>query len=255
LKLDHAVAGQGPAIVLLHGFANDRTLWDPQVEALRGRWRVIVPSLRGFGDSPDTDGAPVSMDTYADDVVALLDELGIERAVVGGISMGGYVALSLALRHGHRLRGLVLAGTRAAADPPEWAAYREQMVRTVRERGAEAVVENYGDKPFAPGCSLAVKDRLRTMIRRQPTQGLASGTLGMARRPDRSKDLARIGVPTLVVHGTEDAYVPIAEAQAMQRAIPDARFVAIAGAGHLCNADHPVEFNAALEAFMEVLPA
>ena len=255
MKLDHAVAGQGAPIVLLHGFANDRTLWQPQIEALAARWRVVAPSLRGCGDSPGADGAAISMDSYADDVLELLDELGIERALVGGISMGGYVALSLALRHGARLRGLVLAATRAAADPPEWAGYREQMVRTVRERGAEAVVENYGDKPFAPDCSLEVKERVRTMIRRQPTPGLVSGTLGMARRPDRTADLPRIGMPTLVVHGTEDAYVPIAEAQAMQRAIPDARFAAIPGGGHLCNVDHPGEFNAALESFLARLPA
>ena len=255
MKLDRAVSGHGPVVVLLHGFANDHTLWQPQLEALASRWRVVAPSLRGSGGSPDTDGAAVSMDSYADDVVALLDELGIERAVVGGISMGGYVALSLALRHGDRLRGLVLASTRAAADPPEWAAYREQMVRTVRERGAEAVVDNYGDKPFAPGCGAEVKERVRSMIRRQRVPGLISGTLGMARRPDRAAKLAWIGVPTLVIHGTEDAYVPIAEAQAMQRAIPDSHFAAIAGGGHLCNVDHPGEFNAALESFLAGIPA
>ena len=250
MKLEHSDDGRGPAVVLLHGFANDRTLWEPQVVALRGRYRVIVPSLRGFGDSADTDGAAVSMDDYADDVAALLDELRVGRAVVGGISLGGYVALALALKHPGRVRGLVLADTRAAADPPEWAAYREEMVRTVQARGAEAVVDNYGDKPFAPDCPAQTRAWLRAMVRRQRVPGLVSGTLGMARRPDRTAALASIRVPTLVIHGTEDAYVPLAEAEAMQRAIPGARLAAIRGAGHLANIDHPREFNAALLDFL-----
>ena len=236
--------------MLLHGFANDHALWGPQVALLRERFRVIAPSLRGFGKSGDTGGEAISMDEYAEDIAALMDERRVGPAVVGGISMGGYIALALALRHPRRLRGLVLANTRAAADPPDWAPIREQMVRTVRERGAEAVVESYGDKPFAPDCPDAVKAEVRAMIRRQRTPGLVSGTLGMAGRPDRTPRLGEIRVPTLVIHGSADAYVPVAEAERVHRALPSSRFAGIAGAGHFSNVDRPREFNAALEALL-----
>jgi 3-oxoadipate enol-lactonase len=128
-------------------------------------------------------------------------------------------------------------------------------VRTVQGRGAEAVVENYGEKPFSPDCPATVREQVRAMIRRQRTPGLISGTLGMSRRPDRTAALGGIGVATLVIHGSEDAYVPIAEAERMHRAIPGSRFVPIAGGGHLSNVDHPREFDAALQAFLESLQA
>jgi 3-oxoadipate enol-lactonase len=251
IALDYSDEGQGVPLVLIHGFANDRTLWQPQVDALRARYRVIAPSLRGFGESSDTDGSPVSMDAYAQDVVGLLEHLGIDAAVVGGISLGGYVALAMAVSHPRRVRALVLANTRAGADPPEWKAFREDMVSSVQARGAEAVVENYADKPFARDCPADIKERVRAMIRRQRTPGLVSGTRGMAARPDRTAALASIRVPTLVIHGTDDQYIPSSEAQLMHRAIEGSRYVNLERAGHLSNVDSAARFNAVLEAFLE----
>lgn len=253
IAIEYTDQGRGLPVVLLHGFANGRTLWQPQLDALAGRYRLIVPDLRGFGGSSATDGRAVSMDEYADDIAMLLDHLGLACAVVGGISLGGYVALAFALRHPQRLRGLVLADTRAGADPPDWAAMREDMVRTVQARGAEAVVESYGDRPFRPDCPEAIKEQVRSAIRRQPTAGLVSGTRGMAQRPDRSPLLGSIHVPTLVIHGTEDQYVPVAEAEAMHRAIAGSRYACLAGAGHLSNVDSAQAFNAALDEFLRPL--
>lgn len=253
IAIEYTDQGRGLPVVLLHGFPNGRTLWRPQLEALAGRYRLIAPDLRGFGGSSATDGRAVSMDEYADDIAMLLDQAGIDRAVVGGISLGGYVALAFALRHPQRLRALVLANTRAGADPPDWAAIREDMVRTVLARGAEAVVESYGDKPFRPGCPEEIKDEVRAAIRRQPTPGLVSGTRGMAQRPDRTPQLGSIRVPTLVIHGTEDRYVPVAEAEVMHRAIAGSRYAGLAGAGHLSNVDSAEAFNAALDEFLRPL--
>lgn len=253
VAIEYSDHGQGLPVVLLHGFANDRTLWGPQVHALASRYRLIAPDLRGFGGSSGTDGGAVAMDQYADDVAMLLDHLELNAAVVGGISLGGYVALAFALRHPRRTRGLVLANTRAGADPPDWTAFREDMVRNVLARGAQAVVESYGDKPFRPDCVEPVKERVRRMIRRQPTAGLVSGTRGMAQRPDRTPQLASIAAPTLVIHGTADQYIPVAEAEAMHRAIAGSRYVCLAGAGHLSNADSADAFNAALDEFLRRL--
>lgn len=253
MAIEYTDQGRGLPVVLLHGFANDRTLWQPQLDALAARYRLIAPDLRGFGGSSATDGRAVSMDEYADDIATLLDHLEIPSAVVGGISMGGYVALAFALRHPQRLRGLVLANTRAGADPPDWAAFREEMVRTVQARGAGAVVENYGDKPFRPDCPGEIKERVRAAIRRQATPGLISGTRGMAQRPDRAPFLVTIRVPTLVIHGTADQYVPVSEAEAMHRAIAGSRYACLAGAGHLSNVDSAEAFNAALDEFLRPL--
>lgn len=251
LVVDYSDEGQGLPVVLIHAFATDRRLWESQVRALRGRYRVIAPSLRGFGDSTPTDGSAVSMDRYADDIVALLDHLGIGCAVVGGISLGGYVALSFALRHPRRLAGLILANTRAGADNPEWASLREALVREIEKRGAVAVVENYGDKPFSLSCPEDVKERARRIMLGQPATGLTSGTLGMAQRPDRVAALSGIRAPTLIISGTQDAFIPSSEGEAMHRAIAGSKLVDIAGAGHLSNIDAPGEFNRIVEDFLQ----
>lgn len=249
--IHHSDSGTGLPLVLIHAFANDGALWKPQIEGLAGRYRIIAPDLRGFGGSMATDGGAVSMDRYADDVVALLDHLNIERAVVGGISLGGYVALSYALRFPGRASGLVLANTRAGADNPEWAGFRAALVRDIEQRGGRAVVENYGDKPFRNDCPEEIKQFVRAMILRQSATGLASGTRGMAQRPDRFAALQAIHMPTLVISGTEDNYIASAEGEAMHRAIAGSRFVDIPHAGHLSNIDNADAFNAALREFLE----
>lgn len=247
-------AGLGLPVVLVHAFASDQALWNPQFAALADDFRLVAPDLRGFGESSRTDGGAVSMDDYGDDVVALLDHRGIERAVVGGISLGGYVALSIAIRHPARVAGLVLANTRATADNPEWASFREALVADILARGAVAVVESYGDKPFGPHCPPEVKQRMREMFLRQPREGLASGTRGMAQRPDRMASLSSIAAPTLVIGGTHDQYIPSAEGMAMHRAIAGSRFIDIPGAGHLSNVDSPGAFNGALREFLTSIP-
>jgi 3-oxoadipate enol-lactonase len=243
--------GAGLPVVLIHAFASDGTLWKPQIDTLAGRFRLITPDLRGCGGSTRTDGRAVSMDQYADDVIGVLDHLQIDRAVVGGISLGGYVALSLALRYPERVSGLLLANTRAGADNPEWGSFREALVRDIEERGARAVVENYGDKPFRRDCPEETKSYVREIILRQNAKGLASGTRGMAQRPDRMPQLGDIRVPTLIISGTEDNYIPSSEAQAMHRAIAGSRFLDIPYAGHLSNIDSADAFNAALAEFLE----
>lgn len=251
--IDYSDSGNGLPVVLIHAFPQDRTLWRPQIDALCSRYRIVAPTLRGFAGSGPVDGKAVSMDTYADDVVALLDQLEIAKAVIGGLSLGGYVALSLVLRHPGRVLGLVLANTRATADNPDWAKFREDLVRDVEARGPAAVVENYGDKPFRPDCPEDIKAEIRAMIMKQPSTGLASGTRGMASRPERTPRLGEIRVPALVISGTMDAYIPSSEAEAMHRAIAGSTFVDIEGAGHLSNYDSAPQFNAALESFLRKL--
>jgi pimeloyl-ACP methyl ester carboxylesterase len=245
--------GQGSALVLLHAFAADRTLWQPQVHALSGKHRVIAVDLRGFGASGRTDGNAVEVDRYADDVAALLTGIGLAPSVIGGISLGGYVALALAERHPHLLRGLLLANTRAGADTELAKTGRQTLAQELREQGSAAVVAFYGDKLFGPTMSEHARQTIRAMMLRQHPQAMVSALLGMARRPDRTALLGSIAVPTLILSGTADTLIPSSESRTMHERIPGSVFVDIADAGHLSNLDKPEEFNRAVSAFMEEL--
>ena len=239
--------------MLMHGFANDRLLWREQIAALAGRYRIVAVDLIGHGNGTSADGRAVTMDEYADDVAATMTRLGIERAVVGGISLGGYVAMSLALRHAGRVLGTVLANTRAIGDTPVQKENRDKLAAAIGERGAQAVVEAFVDKPLRPDAPEALKAEIRAMNLRQPPAGLIAATLGMRDRPDRTAELARIRQPSLVITGTADVFIPPSESEPIHRGIAGSAYANIDGAGHLSCIDSPSQFNAALEAFLAPL--
>jgi 3-oxoadipate enol-lactonase len=237
MQLAYADQGPGPAVVLLHGFPLSRAMWVEQLSGIGSIYRVIAPDLRGHGDSPAPEGV-YTMDEMADDVIELVDTLHIDEPIVlGGLSMGGYVALSLVARYPERVRALMLMDTRAGADTPEAAQNREATARAVLDADkASPVVEAMLPRLFS---KLTLEERpervepLRAVMERTTARGIAGALRGMAMRPDRSGDLARISVPTLVVVGQEDVITPPAEAKALADAIPNARLEVIPKAGHL----------------------
>jgi pimeloyl-ACP methyl ester carboxylesterase len=248
--LAHADVGRGLPVVLLHAFPLNRTMWEPQIAALFGECRCIVPDLRGFGDSPKS--GPYTMDRHADDIAALLDALQVERAVIGGLSMGGYVALALWRRHRHRIRALVLADTRAAADTPEGLQKRDELIALARTGGPAAVA----DKQITglTGKSTRDKqpelvDRIRSVMSGESVDGIVGALEAMRGRPDSTALLPQIDVPTLIVVGAEDVITPVKEARAMADAIRGSRLEVIPEAGHLSNLERPAAFNAALSDF------
>lgn len=250
--------GSGPVVVLLHGFPLSRVMWAEQVRTLSASHRVIAPDLRGHGDSPAPD-AVYSMDAMADDVVELLDGLGVvEPVVVGGLSMGGYVALALALKHPDRLRALMLIDTRAVADSPEAAKGREESARAVLQAGGpHAVVEAMIPKLFGKSTLARHPDRVESMraeMEKTSASGVAGALRGMAIRPDRRGDLAGITVPTLVVVGEEDVIAPPDEARAMADALPDGRLEVIPAVGHLSPVEDPRAFDEVVLRFLQGLP-
>lgn len=249
----HSDDGQGLPVVLLHGFANDRRLWREQVAALAGRYRIVAMDLIGHGNGTSADGRAVTMDAYADDVAATMGRLGIERAVVGGISLGGYVAMALALRHPGRVLGTVLANTRAIGDTQAQKDNRDKLAAAIGARGAQAVVDAFVDKPLRPDAPEALKAEIRAMNLRQPPAGLVSATLGMRDRPDRTPELARISQPSLVITGSADVFIPPSESEPIHRGIPGSAYANLDGGGHLSCIDSPSQFNAALEAFLAPL--
>ena len=249
--LAHADVGRGLPVVLLHAFPLNRTMWEPQIAALFGECRCIAPDLRGFGDSPRS--GPYSMDRYADDVVALLDALQIDRAVVGGLSMGGYIALALWRRHRNRIRALVLADTRSGADNDEGKQKRGELIALAQSEGSSAVADRQVTGLL--GKSTREKqpelvDRIRSIMAGESPDGIVGALEAMRNRPDSTPLLAGIDVPTLIVVGDEDVLTPPKEARVMHAAIRGSRLEVIPGAGHLSNLERPAAFNAALSDFV-----
>lgn len=249
--LAHADVGRGLPVVLLHAFPLNRSMWEPQIAALFGECRCLVPDLRGFGNSPSH--GPYSMERYADDVVALLDALQVERAVIAGLSMGGYVALAIWRKYPRRVRGMILADTRASADTTEAAAKRGELIDVARREGMDAVADR--QLPGLVGKSTREKqpelvDRIRSIMMQQRVDGVVGALEAMRGRPDSTDLLATIDVPTLVVVGEEDTVTPVKDARAMHQAITGSRLEIIPGAGHLSNLERPAAFNAAASDFV-----
>ena len=244
--------GSGPAVLFLHGFPHDHSLWAPQTAALQAQARCLAPDLRGFGAS-DAVG-PYTMDVYADDAVCVLDHAGVERAVVVGLSMGGYVAFALWRRHRDRVRALVLADTRPGPDGDEALAKRRDMIQLARTKGSTAVAEAM--MPGMVGKSTREKnaglvDAIFQMMQNAPVDGIVGALEAMMARPDSAATLGTIDVPTLVLVGDEDTLTPTAEARAMHQLIRGSRLEVLTGAGHVANLEQPSAFNHVVSEFVE----
>lgn len=247
--------GIGQPVVLLHAFPLSAALWRAQLTTLTDRFRMIAPDLRGFGGSPPAP-LPQSLDDYADDVLALLDALQIEQAIIGGLSMGGYIAFALLRRAPERISGLLLADTRATADSDATRATRAVNAEIALREGSAALAERLLPNLLAPQASEALRAELLAIAAANPPAGVAAALHAMAARPDSTPLLSQIRVPATVVVGAEDTLTPPSEARTMHEAIAGSRFVVIPGAGHLSAIERPAEFNLALvELVMQVAAA
>lgn len=252
-------AGSGRAVLFVHGWPLDRTIWLGQLGGLATHARCIVPDLRGFGgsagDARDAGGG-VTIDQHADDLAGLLDTLAIPRAVVCGLSMGGYIALALLARHPGRVEGLILADTRAGADSAVQRAARERLIAFVEAQGVAALADQQLGKMVGTTTRATrpeLCDMLRGMMAAAPPHGVVGAQRAMLVRHDWTAALASITVPTLVVAGAEDAIIPVAEQRAMADAIPGAQWVEIPGAGHVAPFERPAAFNHAVMEFLLTL--
>ncbi|MBV6405077.1 MAG: alpha/beta fold hydrolase [Flavobacteriales bacterium] len=252
MKLHFHEQGAGLPLVLIHGFPLDHTLWLPQLHGLSDVARVIAPDLRGFGNSPATRGT-VTMEQHARDVGQLMDRLGIERAVIGGLSMGGYVALAFAELFPERLAGLVLCNTRAVADGGPARKTRETVARRAIEEGMAALAPIMVHPLLADVTRKARPDligHLEAMIGRQDPAGVAASSRGMAIRPDRTPLLGQVQVPALVITGSSDTLIAPAESEAMTARLPKGQLVSIPDVGHLSCLEAPEAFNRAVHGLL-----
>ena len=246
--------GEGLAVVLIHGYPLQRAIWAPQVEALRPRFRVITPDLRGFGESQVTAG-PYTMEMLADDVHALLQARGVRTAVVGGHSMGGYVALAFARQYPEMLRGLILVNTRPGADSAEGKANRQAAAVKARQQGSQAIADDMLPKLLSPvtlQSQPALVAQVHGWMAATAVEALAHAQLGMAGRRDSQDVLESLFLPVQVITGADDKLIPVSESEAMARTVPGARLAILEDAGHLASLEAPAAFNVALWDFLTV---
>jgi pimeloyl-ACP methyl ester carboxylesterase len=251
-----ATSGAGTPLVLLHAFPLDGRMWAPQVEALAGTYQVIVPDLRGFGAARDQAVEEAGMDLLAEDVARLLDDRGLDRVVLGGLSLGGYVALAFLRRHADRVSGLVLFDTKAAADGDQARKDRLEMVERVLAEGSGFVAEAMLPKLLGQTSREhrpEVVEKVAALVREQAPQAIIGAQRGMATRPATTDVLASIAVPTLVVTGVEDTVTGPEVGRDLAAAIPGARFLLVEEAGHLVNLEQPEIVNEALLDFLAPL--
>jgi pimeloyl-ACP methyl ester carboxylesterase len=245
--------GDGPVIVFSHGLLMDGSMFAPQVEALRGQWRCITWDERGHGQTATGECAPFSYYDSAADLVALLAHLGVQKAVLAGMSQGGYLSLRAALRSPEVVRALVLIDTQALPEDPAKMVGHQAIVQEwltsglsdERARTIEHIILGDGWEGAA--------DWRAKWQRTRPGDLLASFTT-LGSRDDISADVARIQVPALVIHGDQDHAIDLARAQAMAATLPQAQTVVVPGAGHAANLTHPEPVNAAIAKFLAALP-
>ena len=243
--------GGGEPVVFLHAFPLNRTMWAPQTSALGAEWRCLTIDVRGFGESPAA--GPFAMDRYADDVVAVLDHAGIAEATIVALSMGGYVAFALWRRASDRVRALVLADTRAAADSPDTIQRRRELIAVARSEGVRAVA----DRQLIGLLGKTTRERrpdveatARVISENATVDGIVGALEALMARPDSTATLGTITVPTLFIAGEEDVITPPKEARAMQAAVLGSRLEILSRTGHLSNLEAPAAFNVVLSEFL-----
>ncbi len=254
--------GIGLPVIFLHAFPLNRQMWEGEIQALLEdqRYRLVALDWRGFGESEISSSAikPVisTMEMFADDVAGLMDTLGIQQAVLCGLSMGGYAAFAFAHKYPQRLLGLILADTRPGSDTQEAVTNRENVAQLAETQGSGAIADLQLPRlisDYTRQHHPEVEARVRQFIDRATPQGIAAASRGMARRADASDRLAEITCPTLVIVGEEDVLTPPTIAQTYADQIPGARSVVIPHAGHLSNLEQPQTFIQTIRQFLQTL--
>lgn len=256
-RLHYLDAGRGdPPVVLLHAFPLNAGMWEEQIAALSPRWRVLAPDLPGFGPTEASADDEASIDAWADLVAELVGSLGLGPVVVGGLSMGGYVAFAVRRRHPDLVAALVLADTRAAADTPEVLQRRTDQQQKVADGKADEVLDAMVGTLLSEQTQAErpdVVERARALMGATPPATIVAALEAMKQRADASGELGSIDVPVLVLVGEHDGPSPPSVAQEMAEAVPDGRLEVLPGAGHLSNLEAPEAFNRVLTSFLSGL--
>jgi 3-oxoadipate enol-lactonase len=253
ITLAYTDRGKGLPLILIHGFPLCRKMWRPQIEALsKAGCRVISPDLRGFGES-GLPAVTASMDIYADDIVALMDHLGIDKAVVGGMSMGGYVLLNLLERYSDRVAAPIFIVTKAGGDDEAGKAKRTALAEACRTQGSLPVAEIFRNLLFAPANLKDNPDQVEEVfgwMRATNPQGAAAGLVAMRDRKDYAALLGSFSQPALVIGADQDQAIPVENSRIIAEGLPDSDLCILHGGGHMVNLEQQVGFNEAILEFL-----
>jgi pimeloyl-ACP methyl ester carboxylesterase len=254
--LEFAIMPERQTLVLIHAFPQDHAMWEEQAQAFRTEYRVFTPDVFGFGGSPLPDG-DWTIEDFADELAGAMEQLGIrEPFVLGGLSMGGYVALAFAKEYPEKLRGLILADTRADADSAEAKANREKSIAALATQTPAEFIEGMIPKVLGDTTRKSrpeIVERVRAIGSRQSREGIVAALKALRDRSDSTDELEDIEVPTLVIVGAEDTVTPPAISEAMAKVLPNATLEVIAEAGHLSNMEQPAAFTAAMRKWLSKL--
>jgi 3-oxoadipate enol-lactonase len=256
ISLAYHDQGRGLPLVFLHAFPLNRTMWADQEKALTSQFRVVTIDLRGHGES-DAPLGRYTVDQAADDVRGLLNHLSIQQAVFVGLSMGGYILFAFYRKYAERVRGLVLADTRAQADAEEGKQARFEMAQIAYHQGAGAIADIMIPKLLSPAATRTKPElvqRVRAMIEGNQVSGIAGDLMAMAERPNSIPLLRQITCPTQLIVGELDLPTPPADAKLMADRIPNARLTIIPGTAHLSNLEQPDRFNETIQTFLSNAP-
>ncbi|MCB0770827.1 MAG: alpha/beta fold hydrolase [Flavobacteriales bacterium] len=250
------MAKEKPVLLLIHGFPLDAGIWQAQRDALADLATVIAPDLRGFGASTLEVPAVLTMERFAEDLLQLLDERGVRKAVLCGLSMGGYVAMSFYERWPERVQGLLLCNTRSTADTEEGVEARKLTAKNAFDKGVDVIARGMLPELISARTKLErpeLSAPLEAIMARQRADAVAAASLGMALRPDRTLLLRKVAVPTLVITGSADELMPLPTSEAMLQALPNGRLVVIPEVAHLSNLEAPEMFNGILREYLSAL--
>jgi len=246
---------QGLPVVFVHGFPFSHAMWDQQMMALPQEYRAVSYDVRGHGQSEVGDGQ-YSIEYFVDDLIGLLDHLGIKQSVICGLSMGGYVALRTAERHPERVRALVLCDTRSEADPNEAKVKRAGQAKSVKQTGAKAFADGFVKAVFAPATFQSnpkAVDAIKAVIAGTSPLSIAGTLLALSSRTDTTASLSAINVPTLIMVGELDTLTPPAASEAMHKLIKGSTLQIIPQAAHMSNLENAPVFNGHLTDFLKTI--
>jgi 3-oxoadipate enol-lactonase len=252
-EISYQSLGNGPPVVLLHPFPASHELWLPAAQALVSRYRLILPDLRGHGDSEIGDG-PATMEKHAADLAGVMDDAEVGRAALAGISIGGYAIFEFWRRYRGRVAAIALCNTKAQADTPEGRAARLRSAEEVLERGTEPFFESMVPKLLGKTTRDRRPDLVAealNMMRKMSAEDVALVQRGMADRPNSIPTLKTINVPTLIISGDEDVLTGMAEADLMRQGIPGSQLKTIPQAGHFAAWEQPTEVGPMLRQFLD----
>ncbi len=254
IDINYVVSGEGEAIVLIHGHPFDHTMWQPQIDVFSGKYKVIVPDLRGYGKTSMPASGENAFEDYATDIIHLLDVLGVDRFHVGGLSMGGQLAMETYRQVPSRVKSLILADTFAGLDTPEGKKARNEGADRMEREGMDGYANESIHKMIKADHVTLMPDIAAHVMRMMTSTSPKSAATAMRARSARidylNEVLLEIEVPVLVIVGRQDEFTPVAKAEEMHAALRNSELAVIENAGHMPNLERPEEFNEIVLAFL-----